>query len=979
MKKSIIKNTFFCFLGILVLYSVLGFWILPKVLSSQIPPLAKEHLNRDLQIDDIQFNPFTMELDVKDFKVKKIGVSAFFHFQQLYINIAVLQSVSNLTLTIDEIRLNQPNLFVIRDKQGVFNFNDVLEVMASKDEETPEQPSTDPFPVHIVQMEIADGKLAWRDDFYANAQKEDIYPINFTINNFTTIPSKQSQLEIVLSSTSGSKLHWQGEIELFPFKSAGHIKLEKVSFRKIWELFLQDDAKFDISSGTGAVEGKYQLFDSASGMQLLVSNGQIDINNFLLTEKGNKDKLISIPNYNISGVSVDLLKKDVVISEVSAKDASFKTWLNADGSINYQSLFAADSEDNSVVEQSPSETKTEDDPWNVTVNKIAMIDFGVQFIDKTLQTPASLNLSSLNINLTDLTTKPNSKLPFELGVTINNSGRLNFQGQTVLDPFSTDVTIKADDIALKSFQPYVDQFARLDVISGLFNANLMLSIAQENEKPLDLKIEGDSHIANFVTQNKASHKDFVKWKKLSLAAINVDLAAQNYAIETVKIERPYSKILIRKDKSTNIDDIVIQAPKTQESTVNQEQVEEAKGPEPTFNISRFEIINGESDFADLSLILPFSTHIDQLNGTVKGISSDEKALIKIALAGSAHDLSQVNIKGNISPHKGNSEFKVDFKNMPLPLMTPYMAEFAGRKIEKGNMSLGFNYKIRNKQLTASNSILIDQLVLGDKVDHENAVDLPLDLAIALLENTEGKIVLDVPVEGSLEDPQVSVSSIIFDTLVNVITKAVSAPFNAIASLIDSDEEINLIIFSPGEASLNTKQQSKLESLSSALTQRTGLILEIKGAAYTKNDWPSLQMEALNKQLQQIHLDELNKDNEKKLSLEDISVSDDQYQELLANLFIQEFPQLGEKSLFGTPRLIEPLKGDFYEVAKTKLSVKIPADSERLRKLATARAKTIAKYLLDHKIPMDRVYLLNVEIDPKQSNDEIVSTLSLTVN
>ncbi|MCK5478523.1 MAG: DUF748 domain-containing protein, partial [Methylococcales bacterium] len=279
MKKSIIKIVFFSILGFLLLYSLLGFWVLPKVLSSQLPSLAKEQLNRDLQFDDLQFNPFSMELDIKGFKVKKIGVNSFFNFQRFYINIAVLQSIVNLTLTIDEIQLNQPNLFVIRDKHGVFNFNDVLARLEPEDQENQknqEDSSTDAFPVTILQMAISDGTLSWRDDFYSHAQKEDIYPINLNIDNFTTVPQKQSQLDIIISTTSGGRLEWKGKIELFPFYSSGHIKLVEVGFHRVWELFLQDNVNFDLLHGTETFEGEYELTDTAKGMQLLVKNAHLD-------------------------------------------------------------------------------------------------------------------------------------------------------------------------------------------------------------------------------------------------------------------------------------------------------------------------------------------------------------------------------------------------------------------------------------------------------------------------------------------------------------------------------------------------------------------------------------------------------------------------------------------------------------------------------------------------------------------------------
>jgi len=980
MNKSVVKKILFFILGFFLLYALLGFWVLPKVLSSQIPLLAKEKLNRDLQFDELSFNPFSLELEIKGFKVKKIGVNSFFNFQRTYINVAVLQSIKNLTLTIDNIQLEKPNIFVIRDNEGTFNFSDLLILLAA-DNENQQPESSGNFPVTIIKMAIVDGKLSWRDDFYSHAQKEDVYPINLQIENFTTAPNKQSHLEISMSNLSGGELEWKGSVELFPFKSEGYIKLDKVGFHRIWELFLQDDAKFNLLNGTETFEANYTLSDTASGMQLLLNNAQLGIHNFQLTALNDDQPLMAIPSFSISGVAVNLLKKDIVITEISAKDAYFKAWLNAEGVINYQALFASEVEKEPAIQQASTEVEK---PWNVSVKKVALNNFTLELSDQRLQKAVHLNLTAVDFKLSDVSTNLSSQIPFELQLTVNKSGYLKLQGQTTPEPFSTNVKIDARDVAINDFQPYIDQFVRLNIISGMLNMNFDVALNQSEKDSMAITFQGDGDITDFVSRKKVAKKDFARWKKLSLKNMNMDLAAGKYEIDTVILEKPYSRISIRKDGSLNVANLVIQTQKKQDKEVEKDQAVKQSKIEPSFKINQFELIDGESDFSDLSMVLPFTTHINQLNGSIRDISSHKNSEIHIALAGRAHDLSPVDIKGKISPQLGNSEFRLDFKHMPLPLMTPYMAEFAGREIEKGNMSLSLNYEIKNDQLIASNHLLIDQLSLGEEIDSPYAMDLPLDLAIALLEDNEGKISIEMPLEGNLNDPQFSVAGIIVDTFVNMITKVVTSPFRAIASLIGDDEDLSQITFSSGKMVLNDAQKTKLDDLAEALILRDQLILEIKGAAYTEFDWPELQVEALDKQILKIHTKQLNIKNDNKQPASEVVVSDDQYKDLLADLFIQKFPQLADRSIIGTPYLLEAKQGgaqkdDFYIVAKEKLSVIIPPNPQRLRQLASARAKAIAQYLDEKNISLGRVYLLKVDVDPEQDDNEIITKLSLTVD
>ncbi len=264
------------------------------------------------------------------------------------------------------------------------------------------------------------------------------------------------------------------------------------------------------------------------------------------------------------------------------------------------------------------------------------------------------------------------------------------------------------------------------------------------------------------------------------------------------------------------------------------------------------------------------------------------------------------------------------------------------------------------------------------MENPDAVSLPLGLAIALLQDADGKIKLDVPITGNLDNPEFSVAGIVVDALVNVITKIVSSPFAAIGDLIEGDEDISKINFAAGKAELDAQQKQKLDRLIGALKKRPVLTLEIKGTAFSDKDWPQMQAAALNRQIAQLHYQEEIKKGNEKAMLQPLATNDEDYQRLLADQFIVQFPELGERSLFGTPRLKQAEQGDFYLLAAEKLAAKIPVDRQSLKKLAIARAQTIAKYLADQEIERSRLYLVDVDLAPETTDEAISSQLNLEV-
>jgi len=277
--------------------------------------------------------------------------------------------------------------------------------------------------------------------------------------------------------------------------------------------------------------------------------------------------------------------------------------------------------------------------------------------------------------------------------------------------------------------------------------------------------------------------------------------------------------------------------------------------------------------------------------------------------------------------------------------------------------------------------LIDQFELGEKVENPNAVSLPLELAVGLMKDSEGKIKIHVPISGSLEDPKFSVNHIVADALVNAISKVISSPFRALASLIGSEQDLSTISFAAGDALLTKQQISKLDDLAKALKTRPVLKLEIKGAAYQEQDWPAVSDDALYDQLKKIKAAEVNKQGGRKIRAEYVVISDQDYRRLMEQLFAEKFPLMVEKSLLGKLRLVgskaDTNTDEFYAVAKQKLSAIIKPEEQRLKSLAAERAQAIANYVVQKGgTANERVFILDTAIDPEREDGGIVSLLSL---
>ncbi|MDP1958008.1 MAG: DUF748 domain-containing protein, partial [Rhodocyclaceae bacterium] len=328
------------------------------------------------------------------------------------------------------------------------------------------------------------------------------------------------------------------------------------------------------------------------------------------------------------------------------------------------------------------------------------------------------------------------------------------------------------------------------------------------------------------------------WK--TLGSRDVTLTQSEVNLGELRLVGLDTQLLIDKDKNINFKKVM----KPSGEKKAPAQTTSAVPPEPTFsvNIDRLRFTNGALDFADHSLVLPFGTRIHNLRGSIAGLSNRPGAIGQIELDGAVDDFGMARAVGQVDLTNPTDalDLRVQFKNVEMRRLTPYTATFAGRKIDSGKLSIDLKYQIKQRQLQGENQVIMDKLTLGERVESPTAKDLPLDLAIALLRDADGRIDLGLPVSGSLDDPEFSYGSLVWKAITNVLTKIASAPFRALGALFGgAGEKIDSIAFEAGAAQLTPPEREKVMRLAEALAKRPGLVLAV-GGSHADNDRAALQ-------------------------------------------------------------------------------------------------------------------------------------------
>jgi hypothetical protein len=455
--------------------------------------------------------------------------------------------------------------------------------------------------------------------------------------------------------------------------------------------------------------------------------------------------------------------------------------------------------------------------------------------------PQRISLVEASIDLADSRIQPiGATLDREpAGYRIVSEGVISMQGDLVLAPLKLDATLAASGLPLAAAQPWLSRLARVEIDSGTASARGRLRVDSAGSPRL--AYSGALSLQRVVVRAAEPAAPLASWQSLDSTDVKLSLSPNRLELGEVLLQRPAARLAIGEDRRTNLAGIARAGKK-------------ASGTSAPFPVAvrRLTVREGRLDFSDLSLEPRFATTIRELSGTVSGLGSDGDDEARVELDGRVDQYGSARIRGVINPFapKTRTALTMTFRNLEMKNLTPYTAKFAGYRIESGKLSADLRYRVRNSQLVGDNRVVIDSLVLGERVEGAQNSSLPIELAVALLTDAKGRIELGLPVRGDLSDPDFSLAQLAGKVLGNLLQRVASAPFRLLGSLLGGGRERDLdgIVFEPGSARLDPPQQENAAALARALAARPQISLAVHGGYDSEADSAALRNLALRREL-----------------------------------------------------------------------------------------------------------------------------------
>ncbi|WP_412529014.1 DUF748 domain-containing protein [Burkholderia lata] len=828
-----------------------------------------------------------------------------------------------------------------------------------------------------------------------------------TLDGFTMQGKTPAKYTLSTSLSRGGDMAAEGTFNLAEKQVAGKLTVAALALPAL-QPYLGEATRARVLDGTLGATVNAKADWGKTPLAAQVADSTVSLKSLKIATPDAKAPAIVLPDASAKIAKVDVATRIAEIASVDVSGLALDVQRLKDGKIDLAAL--AEPAQASVPKRTVARKAEAAAPsWHYRVDALNVKDSSANFTDLSTPRPVKLAIKPLDLSVQKISDDMTKPLPVQLKATLNRKGSLNVTGDVTAQPLKLGLKINGNRLDAAAFEPYFGSALNATIASALLNAQGNLTFAQVKDAPR-ATYRGDVALVDVRMLDKATSDPFAGWRSLALTNLKANYDEKGTDVDAARVtfSNFYGRVLLDAQGRLNLKDVVAKetgpaqsltrdaskgepvplspgmtppaaaqaasaaaaqqalAPAAASATV---VVKAAPPPQNPVRMHFGELLlqNGRVTYTDNFIKPNYTANLVAIKGTVGAFGTDSTTSAPVDVAANLAGNGPISIKGSVNPliEKPALDLTATAHDIELTNLTPYSAKYAGYPITKGKLNVDLHYELANDQLKANNHIFIDQLTFGDHVENDTATRLPVKLAISLLKNTRGQIDVNLPVSGSLSNPEFSVGGLIWRAVLNLIAKAVTSPFSLLAHAFGGGgEDLGYVEFAPGSYQLDDAQQKKLDTVVKMLTEKPSIRLDLIGRVDPAKDTSGLGDAYVDRLVRQQKLKDVVGQGE---SIDPMSVKVEpaEYSKYLTRAY--------KAADFKKPRNVIGLQKTLPDAdMKKALADHAPADDNALRALAQQRAQAVRQYL-DGKIDSSRVFVVAPKLDAKGIEDKGATT------
>lgn len=950
-------------LALLLIVAILSFILIPTLTRPFLAKKLTETLHRPVAVEGMSFNPLTLAVHLQGVVIgDREGKEPFVALDELRVNVAGMSSLVRRAVIIDEIILSGPRVRIMRLPDGTYNFSDLI----PKEEKAKTDKVFAPPGFSLNNIQIRGGSIDFDDRPKGTRHKvrELILDIPFISN--LDYQAKRYVEPRFSALINNDRYILQGRSLPFSASRETSVDLEIQNLNLPQYLaYIPVKTAFQIPSAKLDAKLTMRFLVPPQGKPTLQVAGRVDLRE-LTMEDLRRQAILRLSKLEVVIAALEPMVPAVHLTSINLVKPELVVRRDRGGSLQLANLFPPERHEKqgkkTAAKGKANKTKGDEGKLQVRIDHLSMEGGVVTIFDDAPPERAKIVVDPIRFKLEGFPLAKGNKAMLELDLTLDKKGTVAIKGPIGLDPLDLQLELALRQIPIRSFEPYYADKARVNVVRGMIAATGNLRVAAEQKGPPRVNYTGQLAVSDFASRDKAFGNDFLKWRMLSLDGVDAHSHPFRLNIGKIGLRDYFARVVINTDGSLNLQQISAggQGPAQGMTPVAAKATAPpAKGLLPAalslfkdIRIGRVDLDRGTIDFADRFIKPSYSARMRNMTGSVTGLSSEEISRAAVSLRGNLERGSDILIKGRINPLSQSqyADIAMQFKDIELSPVTPYTSKYLGHPILKGKLTFDVSYLVEQGKLNATHKVFIDQLTLGERVDSPDAIKAPVSLGVSLLKDRHGQINLDIPVTGSLDDPQFKVWPIIWQIIVNIFTKALTAPFALLASLGGGGEELSYIEFDAGSATLNEAAMNKISSLAKALYEKPNIRMDIEGHVDPVQDGEALKRRILERKVRERKLDDLIEAGKPAVPVGQVKLTAGEYEKYLSRVY--------SEANIPKPRNVIGLAKSLPQPEMERLLLEHTAVSDgELRQLALRRAEGVKDQILKSgQVDPGRIFL-----------------------
>lgn len=847
------------------------------------------------------------------------------------------------------VEIERPRVRLERDAQGTLSIARLLDVPAQPSTKKA-APATPPPLLQLDQLRLTGGGVHWQDAAVPGGYSGGARDIELQLANFDLAGTRKASLDLALLGEHDSRLTLKGSLQ---GTQAAELQATVATLPLGQYLpYLRGVVRKGEVQGMLEGEAHVQLTRENEALKILVDRTRAKLSDLRLSEPGQRQPVLQVASVELGGLSVDLQEQTVRLEEFRSQGGRATVVRGKDGELNLLRLIQGDKVAD-VAREVAAEIRSKE--WGVTVAQANIDNWAASMEDRSVDPAVRMQLDPIALELANLSSLGKTPGELKLSTRVNRKGSARIEGRLNIAPLRGDMRVGLEAVDVLMAQPYVDDVFRVLITRGQLNAKGQLKFDLADLDKPQFSYAGDLALHDFNSLDTLNDTDFLRWKRFGLVGTELQLSPLRFHAKELVLDAFYTRLILDQQGRFNLREL--RAHDEDAPPATSAPATATAGDKPLdldLRIDRLVFDQGDVNYSDRFVRPNYDAHLLRVKGVVEGLSSDPASLATLNIGAALDGNAPVSINGKLNPLRQDRylDLKAQVSDVDLTGVSTYSAKYVGYGITRGRLSMTLDYSIRDRKLSAQNQVFLDQLTFGDKVESPDAVDLPVKLGVALLKDSKGQIDLNLPISGSLDDPQFSVGGVIWKVIVNLFTKAITSPFSLLGSMFGGNaEELAFVDFAPGSATLSPAAEDKLKSVAHALKERPALTLDITGRADTAADTSGLKRELLEGKLRTIKAEAMVKRGESVAEVDRLVIAPEEREALLREAYKRE--------KFEKPRNAIGMVRDLPAAETEKMILDhTEVRAEDLQALASRRASTIRNWFLAQGgIPQNRVFLL----------------------